>query len=450
MQDIDSYRAFLIKIKEHKLFPYGIAAIRGVFMYVTYALMCLMTVDKFRSEFHKTVEDLAWNSQLLRILLEVILLFLMLNTVILTFSIYYKRDRLAFLAIYEQHPNQFDAKAERAKLLRSNLFYTELATLCICFLIFPMLWGYDNFVWWTKENPVFAKVISTLVFTLASFLIMLHSRIDARNMWLEMPGRLAQKNVWKSMRKKKAAKFSYPRMILRLVGYALLYSLSMKIVVFVIAMLLSIVGMVGLILMTPVLLFFVLFIVFLYYFRAIRTRVKFIRKLKKTCRENGYDLFYLKRPYRSIFRDNESYTFALTANNKTYYCRILASVKRSNKLILDEDGTCTRHMGLHIPQPQLANVRGYVQTYDRGNGDNREFMSFSSVIDYTFEADGNKILIINPVPKRVLRRFEKTTREMDNGDKIGEYTVYTGNAFLRYIIRLGELEKEGRCFHDSE
>ena len=433
--DLDSYRAFLNKIKEHRLFPYGIAALRGVLSYVTYALMCLLTLPEFRKAYRKTIEGLSFNSDLLRIILEVILLFLMLNTVILTFSIYYKRERLAFLALYEQHPSQFDTKAEIACFVRSKLFYTELAAMCACFLIFPMLSGYDSIVFWAKGSPFLAKLIATIVFVAACILIMLHSRIDARRMWLEMPGRLAQKNAWKSMRKKKAATYSYLRMILRLVGYTALYSLSMQIAIFVIAMMWSIVGMIGLILVTPALLFIALSIVFLYYFSAIRTRVKFIRKLKKTCLENGYDLFYLKRPYRSLFRDNDSYTFALTANNKTYYCRIIASVKKSNKLILDEDGTCTRHMGLHIPQPQLASVRGYVQAYDRGNGDAREFMSFSSVIDYTFEADGNKILIINPVPKRVLRRVEKTAREMDNGDKVGEYTVYTGNAFLRSLDR---------------
>ena len=63
--------------------------------------------------------------------------------------------------------------------------------------------------------------------------------------------------------------------------------------------------------------------------------------------------------------------------------------------------------------------------------EDRDVLSFASVIDYRFEADGEKVLILNPVPKKVLRKFQNTTREVDNGDRIGGYLVYTGNAFLR-------------------
>ena len=435
MFDVDEYRERLKRLGNHRLFPYGIAVLRGVLIYAVYALMCSITLYYFRKHYLAITAEVMPYHGIVQMILEVILLFLMLNTVILTFAIYNKRERIAFLASHETNSSQYDPSAEYARLISSKHFYIELATGCVCFLILPTLAGYENFVWWGKENPVLAKLTSTLVFAIAFFLISLFARIDAQKMWLELPSRLSKKQKWKSMRRKKAGQYSYWRMALRLVGYAALYAASMQIVSFVLAMIVGLVGMIGLILFTPILLSIVLAILFLYYFGAIRTRVKFIRKLKRTCHKYGFDLFELKRPYRSIFRDHASYNFALTANQKTYYCRMLASVKRSNKLILDVDGTCTRYIGLHIPQPQLSSVRGFVQSYDRGNGDDREFMSFSSIVDYRFEADGNKILIINPVPKRVLYRVEKTTREMDNGDKIGEYTVYTGNAFLRSLER---------------
>ena len=95
----------------------------------------------------------------------------------------------------------------------------------------------------------------------------------------------------------------------------------------------------------------------------------------------------------------------------------------------------------------MASAGGYVQATDFGSGDELELFGFTSEIDYTFEADGEKILLLNPTPRRVLKKSDKHTAEMDNGDKIGEYTVYTGNAFLRLIDRLGEDRKE-RIFHD--
>ena len=42
-------------------------------------------------------------------------------------------------------------------------------------------------------------------------------------------------------------------------------------------------------------------------------------------------------------------------------------------------------------------------------------------------------MIINPVPKRVIRKVEGYSVDADNGDKIGEYQIFTGNAFLRSL-----------------
>ena len=435
MFDRDDYWAFRKKIEANKYYPYVMSVLRALLIYLIYVLTCFLTIPSFRKYYSSITAEFMVMPNLMRIIFETILLFLMLNSVILTFAIYHKSEREAFLEIHKEAAYLFDARAERKNLLRSSVLAAETVALWAFFAVFPMPWGYDNAVLLMGNIPVLPKLIATLVFAVASFLIMLHSRIDARKMWLEMPERLIKKHFWKSMARKKRFQYSYFRMLLRLVGYTLLYAALMQIVAFVIAMLSSVLRMLKLVLLTPIILGIVLAFFSLFYLRAIRTRSKFVRNLKKTCTEEGYDLFYLKRPYRSIFRDNGSYTFALEANGKTYYCRMLASVKRSNKLIISDDGTCTRLMGLHIPQPQLVRVGGFLQAHNRGNGDDREFMNFSSIIDYTFEADGHKILIINPVPKRVLRKICGATREMDNGDKIGEYTVYTGNAFLRALKR---------------
>jgi hypothetical protein len=89
-----------------------------------------------------------------------------------------------------------------------------------------------------------------------------------------------------------------------------------------------------------------------------------------------------------------------------------------------------------------------VQTADYGNGDDLELFGFTSEIDYTFEADGEKVILINPVPRRVRKQSGNLIGEMDNGDRMGDYTIYTGNAFLRYIDRLG-IDTRGRIFHDD-
>ena len=51
--------------------------------------------------------------------------------------------------------------------------------------------------------------------------------------------------------------------------------------------------------------------------------------------------------------------------------------------------------------------------------------------DYRFEEKGSKILVVTPVPKKLF--FEEG--EMDNGDRIGEYTVFSGGGFMRALER---------------
>jgi hypothetical protein len=274
------------------------------------------------------------------------------------------------------------------------------------------------------------------------------SAMDARDYWLDLPRRLMKKSLSESLNQKKKSKYSYWRLVLRLILAATLYSFGASILTVVLAVLLSMIGVVNLLLLTPGILAILLLIVAVFYLRTFVARVKLIRKLKKICKERGYELFDLKRPYRSIFRDNEKYTFAVSIGKTTYYCRLIACINRGNKYTFSDDGTLTRVKMIHMPKVvRMSSAGGYVQMADYGTGDDLELFGFSSEIDYTFEADGEKILLLNPTPRRVRKLIDKRMSEMDNGDKIGEYTVYTGNAFLRYLDRMGEDRKE-RIFHD--
>ncbi|MBQ8212708.1 MAG: hypothetical protein IJZ80_01770, partial [Clostridia bacterium] len=300
------------------------------------------------------------------------------------------------------------------------------------------------------ELPSIApKAFLFVTHAVAVILLRHFSAMDARDYWLDLPRRMMKKSLSESLNQKKKSKYSYWRLVSRLILAAVLYSLGTSILTVVLAILLSMVGVVKLLLITPGILAVLLLIVVVFYLRTFVARVKLIRKLKKICKERGYELFDLKRPYRSIFRDNEKYTFAVGIGKTTYYCRLIACVNRNNKYTFSEDGTLMRAKMIHMPKgARMASAGGYVQATDFGSGDELELFGFTSEIDYTFEADGEKILLLNPTPRRVRKLIDKRMAEMDNGDKIGEYTVYTGNAFLRLIDRLGEDRKE-RIFHDS-
>ena len=68
--------------------------------------------------------------------------------------------------------------------------------------------------------------------------------------------------------------------------------------------------------------------------------------------------------------------------------------------------------------------------------EDREMFRSVSTFDYRFDAEGEKILLFNPVPTFLFRKAEdETSCPLDNGETVGEYKVFSGNGFLRALER---------------
>jgi hypothetical protein len=172
------------------------------------------------------------------------------------------------------------------------------------------------------------------------------------------------------------------------------------------------------------------------YLGALRKRHKLFKSLKKLCEQNGYKLEELTHPYLSIFRETDGYTFSLYANGQTFYARVISCINRSNYMIFDTQGKFTRVKLFRIPLPRMGVARGgFVQGINRGSGEDRELFRITSEVDYTFEANGKKILILNPPAKFVKISHLGTAKDADNGDHVGEYSIYSSGAFLRALDR---------------
>ena len=113
MFDRDDYAAFIQKVKTHTYYPYAMALLRGGAQYAAYALMAYLTVPRFRSEFLSTADGAIAMASYFCAALELVVLGLMLNSVLLTFSIYHRIDRERFLKAYTQ--DTYDAKAEKKR-----------------------------------------------------------------------------------------------------------------------------------------------------------------------------------------------------------------------------------------------------------------------------------------------------------------------------------------------
>ncbi len=438
-------------VLSHPVYPYGMSALRGLLSYGIFSLMQAIVLPQFRVSFHETVEDMVKWEVLIMFACELLLTLLMLNTVLGAFAIYNHRDREAFLAA---HKLGYDKAEERRAVLHSKLFWTEVGSFALCLLLFGVSVNYTPVMRSFEITlPSILPRAALTVFYLSALIGLSHfSAIDARDYWLDLPRRLMKKSLAVSLNQKKKSAYSYWRMALRLIFSTLLYYVAGMIVTYVIVAGVSMAaGLMLLVVFTPSLLAVILLVIAFFYLRTIRARIKLVKRLKAICKDRNFELLELKRPYRSIFRDAyNDYNIAVKVGERTFYCRLIACVNRGNKYTFNtDDETLIRARMIHMPKPRMVAVRGFVQTTNYGTGDDLEIFGFTSEIDYTFEADGEKVILLNPVPRRVRKQSGTLIGEMDNGDRVGEYSIYTGNAFLRYIDRLG-MDLRGRIFHDNE
>ncbi len=172
---------------------------------------------------------------------------------------------------------------------------------------------------------------------------------------------------------------------------------------------------------------------------AIRIRKKLLKKLRKVCLSSGYELSPISRPYASLFKPTSECNFTLKKDGKTYSCRFVGSylhrapmyfVSDKHAFYLHRFGTKNHHFDVM-----------------------REF-------EYNFEGEGDKIIILNPVPKRAYAtqstyvdshwydddklasvigsKNKKATdgaRKLEPGDKIWGYVIYNTSSFIGAIDR---------------
>ena len=412
-------------------------------MYLIFSLMLSVTFIEFRYAFAEGSSEY-FNNAATPILLscELILTFLILNTVLLTFSMFSRSERTAFL---ENATEDYNKKEERKKLLRSPYFLTETIVLtCLLFLIPCSDTVESIFVLWLGEGvlqPALIRLIQGCLFGIPAFFINIYGHMDARAYWLELPARLAKNSLWKSMSVKKKQSYSYFRMALRLVMYAIIYIFAGMLLPSLLVAFASVVAVLILVLASAGVLTVIGLILSFNYLGALSKRRKFYKKLKKMCEENGFELKELNHPYLSVFRETEGYTFSLCAHGQTYYARVISCINRGNYMIFDTKGMFTRVKLFRIPFPRLGTpqrgvARGrFIQGIDRGTGDDRELFRVSSEVDYTFEAPGKKLLILNPPAKFVKISHQGLAKDADNGDHVGEYTIYSSASFLRTLDR---------------
>lgn len=165
----------------------------------------------------------------------------------------------------------------------------------------------------------------------------------------------------------------------------------------------------------PVLIGAILLWYFVRFGIAICKRRRLLRRLRKFCKENGYELLNVKKCFRTLFFPCVGANFTLKKDGVQYDCRLISSMGHHSPLLFREEGTVTC---THVLRLFSLNLFHYDFTYD-----------------YQFEGEGTKILILLPAPIEVFVSGYNVTQLASSGSRIADCTIYGGTDFLNALER---------------
>ena len=172
---------------------------------------------------------------------------------------------------------------------------------------------------------------------------------------------------------------------------------------------------------------------------AVRIRKKLLKKLRRVAASSGYELSEISRPYASLFKPMNEPSFTLRRDGKVFSCRLVGSY-------------------LHrAPMYFISDKHAY---YLHRFGTKNHHFDVLREFEYNFEGEGDKIIILNPVPKSAYAtmstyvdhswydedklasvlpgRNKKATdgaKKLEPGDKIWGYVIYNTTSFIGAIDR---------------
>ena len=182
-------------------------------------------------------------------------------------------------------------------------------------------------------------------------------------------------------------------------------------------------------------LFTVLFSIFFYNAtKLLRRRARFIRKLKRFCKKNGYEIEFHRSFLKGFYwAKGERVDFTLKAGKRTY-CVKLATSKRylsSFTFISKSEMKYTR----------IARRNIFTTIFDFKDKTHSVPIAFPKEID---DNDKNivKAILINPAVVSMQKRgSDGVIIPTGSGEKLFGYTIYTASGFMESVKRIEEEEK---------
>lgn len=321
-------------------------------------------------------------------------------------------------------PKETSVFSEWLFVLRSYEFRVE----AVCLILMPLLFGPGVYVhplymiFRRADFGYWQLYFLYLLIILPIFLLIeLVMRVKTRHFWRTLTYEDAKDRHWDTV----ALAFLS---VLILFGYSLVANVYIAMIALAIGFLLMMSPWVIL----AVAVIFLLFLAFMYA-RAIRIRRKFLKRVKKTCREENITLSEIKRPYRALFTQKRSdFQFTVEMHGKIYACKMIGAMAKNTPMLF-----CDSEMGYFKFGYQF-----------RG----KDIVFWREWFTHGFEAMNadRKIVIVIPAPRQMravhmhtLFATDNVTfisegkgeRPLDNASRVYDATVFSGSGFINALKR---------------
>jgi hypothetical protein len=324
----------------------------------------------------------------------------------------------------KEPPKETGVFSEWIFVLRSYEFLVEAAVLALL----PLLFGtgvYAHplyFIFKRADFGYFQLYILYLIFILPVFLL------------IEFFMRVRTRRFWRGLTYDEAKDKHIDAVVLAFLSVLIIfgYSLVANVYISMIALTIGVLWRYGLWVLLAAACLLLISLTFMYT-RALRIRRRFLKRLKKLCREENITISEIKRPYRSLFTQKRSdFQFTVEMNGKTYACKMLGAMSKNMPMLFCDKET------------------GYVKYGYTFRG--KETVFWRSWFTHGFEAPSadQKILIVIPAPRRMFAVHMHTLfatdnvtfisegkgeRPLDNASVLYDVTVFSGSGFINALKR---------------
>ena len=183
------------------------------------------------------------------------------------------------------------------------------------------------------------------------------------------------------------------------------------------------------------------FIVFglapLRYARSLILRIKHTVRLRRLCRQQGFELHRQASPIRSVFIPTRRPEWLIETPTVTYCVHFLAIHNRHAHLDLLDSFAYTLTT-VHGQAARFWGRHGYSIFFNSRTGDQTyENQSFHTLhFPIQVEQDTSRverILLLNPVPSEIRYLKGSTFEYVGNGDRVYDFTLHDANSFAAHL-----------------